>query len=498
MQINEASITIALLCSTILIGVMYLLRKWAIPYRRDIKIYAILFAICIVRMAVPIELPPMSYAGVKSVYSPLFLLMYEEISCGSFEMTIGQSVLWIWGTVACILMVCYMYKYFRSMNGLWHTSNEDEKLSRILEEIQGSNMTHRVRIMRNPYMETPISAGIIRRCIIIPQNACEQDVPFMVRHEWMHIKHGDLVIKALLNVMCCVFWFNPCVYYLRRNAGQIMEIHCDRSVTIDMSDVQKADYLKMILSVFRQSDQKEKDRNYLYLFGDMSTSNIKERFEAVEMEHNSNRRWSLSYVAVVMIVTIFVLASYLFSSRQYHAALHEFTCSRGGEALSLAQKENILENKMAAYDVDGDYINPVTKIAGMAVTGKESIDEQHRIIDVSETYRQMMFDETKRHYALEYGVANGDTTLREEVFLEYQKHARKTDRQKGTWTLGQYEKMYTLAFRNAVLKNNPEWKIGDAFDAAILDSVTREDVEADIVSNGREFCYPSTKNGYEK
>ena len=122
-------------------------------------------------------------------------------------------------------------------------------------------------------------------------------------------------------------------------------------------------------------------------------------------------------------------------------------------------------------------------VRGMIMNGK-SESEMHQMIDVSEEYRQKMFDECKRHFLQENGVANGDTTKRSEVFRAYQLSIKEDDRLKGTWSLQQYEKQYTAALASAVREANPNWKNGAPFDESILDSVTRESVEGTLMKSG--------------
>lgn len=150
-----------------------------------------------------------------------------------------------------------------------------------------------------------------------------------------------------------------------------------------------------------------------------------------------------------------------------------------------ADEETFIRNYMGLFDEDGDFINPYG-VAGMDITGKDP-SEFHKIIDVSETARQDMFEETMRHFIQESGVANGDTTKRTEVFTRYQLSVEKPDRLKGTWTLGQYERMYTRAFYQAVRQANPDWQPGQSFDPSIVRSITREDVESRIIKGESEF-----------
>lgn len=133
-------------------------------------------------------------------------------------------------------------------------------------------------------------------------------------------------------------------------------------------------------------------------------------------------------------------------------------------------------------------------VKGMIMNGK-SESEMHQMIGVSEEYRQKMFDECKRHFLQENGVANGDTTKRSEVFRAYQLSIKEGDRLKGTWSLQQYEKQYSAALAAAVRAVNPNWKNGDPFDASILDNVTRESVESTLMTSGNTLVRRSSVSG---
>jgi len=164
------------------------------------------------------------------------------------------------------------------------------------------------------------------------------------------------------------------------------------------------------------------------------------------------------------------------SSKQYQAVINRMTSDP--RSVGMYTNPQAIKNLMSSYDSDGNFLNS-HGVAGMDMTGK-SIEETHQIIDVSEEWRQKMFDETKRHFIQENGVSNGDTTKRTEVYTAYQKSTPINDRLKGTWTLGQYERQYKQAMYNAVKAANPNWEIGQSFDTSILDNVTRESVDSTL------------------
>ena len=149
-------------------------------------------------------------------------------------------------------------------------------------------------------------------------------------------------------------------------------------------------------------------------------------------------------------------------------------------------REQIMKNKMQWYDSDGNKLNAPGGIAGMSMDGV-SLQQVHQIISVPDEWKEMMFQETKRHYIQENGVSNGDTTKRSEVFEGYQRSTSIENRLKGTWTLGQYEKAYKRAFYNAIKEANPEWELGKAFNSNILDKISREDIDKSLVQAQGEY-----------
>ena len=150
--------------------------------------------------------------------------------------------------------------------------------------------------------------------------------------------------------------------------------------------------------------------------------------------------------------------------------------------INAKNKKSINTKNNSSKSIDDMLYESGVVVEGMIMNGK-SLSEMHQMIDVSEEYRQKMFDECKRHFLQENGVANGDTTRRSAVFREYQLSISKDDRLKGTWSLQQYEKQYCSALAAAIKAVNPNWKNGDPFDASILDSITRESIESTLVQS---------------
>ncbi len=197
------------------------------------------------------------------------------------------------------------------------------------------------------------------------------------------------------------------------------------------------------------------------------------------------------------------------NSKQYKAAEEQVLADVMAEEAMMTPEQKMMyelmggreahmKNMMRSYNSDGDYVGPGGLIVpGMHHGRSGSVDRStwQQIINVSEDMRQKMFDNVKREFIQENGIANGDTTKRSKIFREYQLSVKKEDRAKGTWTLQQYEGKYCSAMYAAVKAANPKWQPGQPFDPRILDGVTRESVESTLVQSGNTFVKKPSSGG---
>ena len=131
------------------------------------------------------------------------------------------------------------------------------------------------------------------------------------------------------------------------------------------------------------------------------------------------------------------------NSAQYKAAVKEMTKHPGSG--SMFTNVQAIKNLMSHYDKDGDYIDPTTGLAGLLVTA-ENADSRNKLISISESSRDDMFELTKREFLQNNGIRDGDTTKRSDVYTELYQKMSKSNRLPAGYTLEQYERAYTKAF----------------------------------------------------
>lgn len=185
------------------------------------------------------------------------------------------------------------------------------------------------------------------------------------------------------------------------------------------------------------------------------------------------------------------------SSGQYKAAYEELMGDETDyppRGMTEEQAQEQIRYYMKQFDEDGDRV-PFGTVPGMLVTEENSQDRK-TIIQIPDDIRQMMFDLNKEEFLKWNGM--GVDTERSRVFKTYQEQADKEDRLKGTWTLGQYERIYNQFFADAVKNADPKWQPGEDFDRSIITGISRDRIEMYIYVDGSELKYDPSRFATEE
>ena len=158
------------------------------------------------------------------------------------------------------------------------------------------------------------------------------------------------------------------------------------------------------------------------------------------------------------------------NSKQYKAAIKEMMQAGNGAMYTNIQ---CIKNSMKCYDKDGDFINPRNGLAGLVLTD-ENASRQKRIISISESSKDEMFELTKKEFLQENGVHNGDTTKRRDVYDNLYRKTEKNDRLAAGYTMEQYERAYRNTFYAAVREADPKWELGKPIPSGALDGITKQ------------------------
>ena len=194
--------------------------------------------------------PSSGTAGAATV-SPLGvsdLAVSADSTVVSF-LTVCLSAVWAAGCIVTTLYFLYnIYKIYMIQKSAYHITaeNEPELYREYVSCMDELNIKHSVPLYASCSISSPVSYGLIRPKVMIPQDMdielSAQDLHYIFLHELQHYKHKD----AVLNYMSCIFqilyWFNPFIWYGFRIMRKDREIACDHSVIRTVGREHAADY----------------------------------------------------------------------------------------------------------------------------------------------------------------------------------------------------------------------------------------------------------------
>ena len=180
---------------------------------------------------------------------------FIQITLGRVEISNATAYIFAAGVilVGLVLYGYQIFKYLVVKHYIRHGVNEveDKKITRVIYDcVSDFKMTKYVRVYRCRFMDSPFTIGIIRPIIVLPDiKWSESDLIFAMKHELIHIKHRDNLIKLLALGAIALNFYNPLIYFVLLEWNIVVEQACDRKVVLELTDEETRQYGMLILKV---------------------------------------------------------------------------------------------------------------------------------------------------------------------------------------------------------------------------------------------------------
>ncbi|MBZ5674171.1 MAG: GWxTD domain-containing protein [Acidobacteriia bacterium] len=106
------------------------------------------------------------------------------------------------------------------------------------------------RVRESESISVPMTVGQISPVILLPLGWREWDsakLRAVLGHEEAHIHRADWAIGVVARINCCVFWFHPLAWWLKKELALLAEYACDDSVLAQMGD--RRQYAQALLEI---------------------------------------------------------------------------------------------------------------------------------------------------------------------------------------------------------------------------------------------------------
>jgi beta-lactamase regulating signal transducer with metallopeptidase domain len=97
----------------------------------------------------------------------------------------------------------------------------------------------------------PLVVGILHPRILIPSGtAFTDELRLALVHETAHIRRRHNLLKLLMLLACCLHWFNPLCWQLKKALGEELELSCDRRALQSLGENARAPYARALLHFY--------------------------------------------------------------------------------------------------------------------------------------------------------------------------------------------------------------------------------------------------------
>lgn len=354
MHITLFSFVTAVLLSSLLIVALYLSRKSVKTIRMlNFGYLACLYLFCLGRLFFSVELPFAAVICAPSLMNPLHDVNEANLPMMEGAFLVSDLLLLVWAVGSILLFAQFLIRYHRGKRDIDRLpKQENQVLQKILDELQrGNKRPIPIQVLCCSGLSTPCGIGLLRRQILLPsQEYTEEELFHILSHELQHFQTHDLLVKWMIRVFQCLFWWNPLVYLLGKDMDQVLEIKCDLSVVKNYSRQETLAYMRTIKNQLEQAIHTEKivPVASASLVGNFAMSNVEERFLYLAESLKPNQRKELSKPAFAVLFVALIMASYSFVLQSSYEAPE---LDENGEKIQYMQEDEIklLHKKDGSY-----------------------------------------------------------------------------------------------------------------------------------------------------
>lgn len=183
---------------------------------------------------------------------------YREVALTpKFQINLLDMIAYIWFFGICLFLIVVITSYViytihRRRGALELMENS------ILDEVRKElKIKRHIKIRMSPDCGSPLLVGVLFPVVYIPcRDISNANMRMVLLHELTHYKRKNLLIKWLSLFVNAVHWFNPLAYLLCASVSEACEVSCDMEVTKNMSEKEQKQYMKTILDLVEEKEEK--------------------------------------------------------------------------------------------------------------------------------------------------------------------------------------------------------------------------------------------------
>ncbi len=152
-------------------------------------------------------------------------------------------------------------------------------------------------IYRTDRVATAFVLGFARPRIYIPLNCDSEQLAYILKHEQVHVKRRDYLIKPLAFIILAVHWFNPVIWISYFLMSKDMEMSCDEAVLRCSADDLRQKYSMLLVNLYTRKPAILSP----LAFGEGSYHTMKARINNV-MNFKKAPKWAIGACSLFLMI----------------------------------------------------------------------------------------------------------------------------------------------------------------------------------------------------
>ncbi len=214
-------------------------------------------------------------------------------------------VAYLWLFVTIVIAVYTFIKYTRFKNLVVDVSYdiEDNDINCIYKNLlKELNIKKKIELRGSDELISPAGMGLFKSYIFLPDYPySKSELTWILKHELMHFKNKDILIKFLVLSVRIIYWFNPLVYVMSNKVNLDCELCCDESVIYNCSFNDKKEYALALIKSIKLS----KECNRGILLTDFNRTNLEKRLESIISKKFKNGVFVVIILCLLSSITYF-------------------------------------------------------------------------------------------------------------------------------------------------------------------------------------------------
>lgn len=267
----------------------------------------------------PIESPPEAYSAQDT--TDVKAMEIESTPAG-WSISIVMVCVFVWGIVAAMIFFYHIWRYilFIKMIRRWGVTVEDENVLSVFRSVQAEKGLgdEKIGLKVCGFVSSSMLTGFWRPVILLPEKHFEADeLELIFRHELIHYKRHDLLVKLLSVIAVSMHWYNPVVYWMCAATQTDGEASCDEAVLLDAGNENRQFYAEVIIGMIGGKNTSGTLLSTCFYGG---KSSIKRRLDSIMDTPRKMKRPVVAVLGAVMALTVFSGSVFAFTAQEPPAA----------------------------------------------------------------------------------------------------------------------------------------------------------------------------------